>query len=104
MSVAGATGNGAAEAYTANLWGMGLSHVIVEIAEAETVTTVESHICAAATARRRYSAGVEGHITQTRIALEPRKPWSDRRVVDGGQQRRGITGAVGVRPGWRIEA
>jgi hypothetical protein len=27
VSVAGATGNGAAEAYTASLWGMGLSHL-----------------------------------------------------------------------------
>ena len=43
MSVAGATGNGAAEAYTTSLWGVGLSHVITEIAEAETVATVEGY-------------------------------------------------------------
>ena len=74
MSVAGATGNGAAEAYTTSLWGVGLSHVITEIAEAETVATVEGYMCGAAIARHRRSAGVEGHITQARIALEPRKP------------------------------
>ena len=104
MSVAGATGNGAAEAYTTSLWGVGLSHVITEIAEAETVATVEGYMCGADTARRRRSAGVEGHITQARIAPEPRKPWSIRRVVTGGCRRRGTTGAVGMRPGWRIEA
>lgn len=104
MSVAGATGNGAAEAYTTSLWGVGLSHVITEIAEAETVATVEGYMCGAVIARHRRSAGVEGHITQARIALEPRKPWSIRRVVTGGCRRRGTTGAVGMRPGWRIEA
>jgi hypothetical protein len=61
VSVAGATGNGAAEAYTASLWGVGLSHVINEIAEAETVATVEGYMCGAAIARHRRSAGVEGH-------------------------------------------
>ena len=83
---------------------MGLSHVITEIAEAETVATVEGYMCSAAIARHCRSAGVEGHITQARIALEPRKPWSIRRVVTGGCGRRGTTGAVGMRPGWRIEA
>jgi hypothetical protein len=79
-----------------------LSHVIIEIAEAETVATVEGYMCCAVIARRRRSAGVEG--TQARIALEPRKPWSIRRMVLGGCRRRGTTGAVGMRPGWRIEA
>ena len=81
-----------------------MSHVITEIAEAETVSTVEGYMCGAAIARHRRSAGVEGHITQARIALEPRKPWSIHRVVTGGCRRRGTTGAVGMRPGWRIEA
>jgi hypothetical protein len=44
VSVAGATGNGAAEAYPTSLWGVGLSHVITEIAEAETVATVEGYM------------------------------------------------------------
>ena len=104
MSVAGATGNGAAEAYTTSLWGVGLSHVITEIAEAETVATVEGFMSGAAIARHRRFGGVEGHITQARIAVEPRKPWSIRRVVTGGCRRQGTTGAVGMRPGWRIEA
>jgi hypothetical protein len=83
---------------------VGLSHVILEIAEAETVTAVEGHMCGAVIARRRHSAGVEGYITQARIALEPRKPCSFRRVVTGGRQRQGMTGAVDVGSGWRIEA
>jgi hypothetical protein len=49
-----------------------MSHVIREIAEAETVTAVEGHMRGAAIARLLHSAGVDGHITQTRIALEPR--------------------------------
>jgi len=57
-SVAGASGNGAAEAYTASLWGVGLSHVIEQIAEAETVPIVEGHMCGAVIARCRHSAGV----------------------------------------------
>ena len=81
-----------------------MSHAINEIAEAETVSTVEGYMCGAAIARHRRSAGVEGHITQARIALEPRKPWSIRRVVTGGCGRRGTTGAVSMRPGWRIGA
>jgi hypothetical protein len=56
VSVAGATGNGAAEAYTASLWGVGLSHVINEIAEAETVATVEGCMSGAANARLSISA------------------------------------------------
>jgi hypothetical protein len=57
-SVAGASGNGAAEAYTASLQGAGLSHAIEQIAEAETVPIVEGYMCGAVTARRRHSAGV----------------------------------------------
>jgi hypothetical protein len=75
-----------------------------EIAEAETVPTVEGHTCGAAIARRRRSAGVEGHIKQARIAREPRKSCHVPRVVAGGRRRRGITGAVGGTTGWRIEA
>ncbi len=81
-----------------------MSHVIREIAEAETVTAVEGYMCGAVTARRRHSAGVEGHITQARIALEPRKPCFFHRVVAGGRLRQGMTGAVDGEPGWRIEA
>jgi hypothetical protein len=63
---------------------VGLSHVISEIAEAETVTAVEGNMCCAAIARRGRSAGVEGHIMQAWIALEPRKPCFCRQVVAGG--------------------
>ena len=66
-----------------------MSHVITEIAEAETVATVEGYMCGADTARRRRSAGVEGHITQTRIALEPRKPWLIRGMVSAGAGGKG---------------
>jgi len=83
---------------------VGLSHVIDKIAEAETVATVEGHMCGTAIARRRHSAGVEGHITQAWNALEPRKPFSYRRVVTGGYRRRGKTEAVDRGRGWRIEA
>jgi len=103
MSVAGASGNGAAEAYTVSLWGVGMSHVIREIAEAETVTAVEGHMRGAAIARLLHSAGVDGHITQARIALEPRKPCFCRRVVAGGRLWRGLTGAMSGEAGWRIE-
>jgi hypothetical protein len=81
-----------------------LSHEIIEVAEAETVPTVEGHVCGADIARRRHSAGVEGHLTQARIALEPRKPCLIHREVAGGPWRRGKTGAAGGRTGWRIEA
>jgi hypothetical protein len=91
------------EAYTASLWGVGLSHEIVEIAEAETVPTVEGHMHGAVIARRRHSAGVEGHITHARIALEPRKPCIPHREVPGGRQRRGKPGAADAKAGWRIE-
>jgi hypothetical protein len=91
------------EAYTASLWGVGLSHEIVEIAEAETVPTVEGHMPGAVIARRRHSAGVEGHITHARIALEPRKPCIPHREVAGGRQRRGKPGAADAKAGWRIE-
>jgi len=51
-----------------------MSHVIREIAEAETVTAVEGHMRGAAIAGLLHSAGVDGHITQTRIALDPVNP------------------------------
>ena len=66
--------NLAAEAYTVSPWGVGMSHVIREIAEAETVTAVEGHMRGAAIAGLLHSAGVDGHITQTRIALDPVNP------------------------------
>ena len=63
---------------------MGMSHVIREIAEAETVTAVEGHMRGAAIARLLHSAGVDGHITQARIALEPRSPVSAARWLPAG--------------------
>ena len=82
---------------------MGMSHVIREIAEAETVTAVEGHMRGTAIARFLHSAGVDGHITQARIALEPRKPCFRRRVGLGGRLWRGMTGAMSGGAGWRIE-
>jgi hypothetical protein len=41
-------GNDHDEAYTAIEWGVGLSHEIPKIAEAETVTVVEGNMCGAA--------------------------------------------------------
>ena len=83
---------------------MGRSHVILEVAEAETVTAVEGHMRGTAIARFFHSAGVDDHITQARIALEPRKPCFRRRVGFGGRLWRGMTGATGGEAGWRIEA
>ena len=83
---------------------MGMSHVIREIAEAETVTAVEGHMRGAAIARLLHSAGVDGHITQARIALEPRKPCFCRRVVAGGCLWGAMTGVTNGDAGWRIEA
>ena len=82
---------------------MGMSHVIREVAEAETVTAVEGHMRGSAIARFLHSAGVDGHITQARIALEPRKPCFCRRGVAGGRLWRGMTGAMSGEAGWRIE-
>jgi hypothetical protein len=41
-------GDGGREAYTAIVWGVGLSHDIPKIAEAETVTVVEGNMCGTA--------------------------------------------------------
>jgi len=82
---------------------VGRSHVILEVAEAETVTAVEGHMRGTAIARFFHSAGVDGHITQARIALEPRKPCFRRRVGFGGRLWRGMTGAMSGGAGWRIE-
>jgi len=41
-------GDGGREAYTAIVWGVGLSHEIPKIAEAETVTVVEGNMCGTA--------------------------------------------------------
>src|SRR5208283_1411119 len=88
-------GNGASEAYTVSLWGVGMSHVILEVAEAETVTAVEGRMRGSANARFLHSAGVDGHITPARIAVERRKPCFRRRVGVGGRLWRGMTGAMG---------
>jgi hypothetical protein len=50
-----------------------LSHEISNIAEAETVGTVEGNMGGIAYARCRRSAGVEGHITSERNASEPER-------------------------------
>ena len=45
-------GDDLGEAYTAIVWGVGLSHEIPKIAEAEAFTVVEGNMCGAAYARR----------------------------------------------------
>lgn len=84
------------------MWGVGLSHVILTIAEAETVVNVESSMKAIAKARWPQSAGVEGHITDERISLEPRKPRRGLRLVTEGGVRQGATGVWHrTEAGWR---
>jgi hypothetical protein len=84
------------------MWGVGLSHEIYKIAEAETVLIVESSMKAIDKARWPHSAGVEGHITDERISLEPRKPRRGLRLVTEGGVRQGTT-VVWCRAeaGWR---
>ena len=67
------------------------------------MTAVEGHMRGAAIARLLHSAGVDGHITQAGIALEPRKPCFGRRGGLGGRLWRGMTGAMSGEAGWRIE-
>jgi hypothetical protein len=84
------------------MWGVGLSHEIHTIAEAETVLNVESSMQAIDKARWLHSAGVEGHITHERIALEPRKPRRGLRPVTEGGVRQGTTGVWRrAEAGWR---
>jgi hypothetical protein len=73
------------------MWGVGLSHEISTIAEAEAVRCVEGSMQAIVKARWLHSAGVEGHITDERISLEPRKPRRDLRLVTEGGVRQGTT-------------
>lgn len=84
------------------MWGVGLSHVIFTIAKAETVVNVESNMKAIAKARWPHFAGVEGHITDERISLEPRKPRRGLRLVTEGGVRQGTTGVWHrTEAGWR---
>ena len=81
---------------------MGLSHEMFPIAEAETVLYVEGSMQAIVNARWSYSAGVEGHITDERISLEPRKPRRGLRLVTEGGIRQGTTGVWHrAEAGWR---
>jgi len=88
----GRHGNVGSEAWTAVMWGVGLSHEILTIAEAETVLIVESSMQAIDKARWPHSTGVEGHITDERISLEPRKFRQGLRLVTEGGVRQGTTG------------
>jgi hypothetical protein len=79
-----------------------LSHEISTIAEAEAVRCVEGSMQAIVKARWLHSAGVEGHITDERISLEPREPRRDLRLVTEGGVRQGTTGVWHrVEAGWR---
>ena len=81
---------------------MGLSHEMFPIAEAETVLYVEGSMQAIVNARWSHSAGVEGHITDERISLEPRKPRRGLRLVTEGGIRQGTTGVWHrAEAGWR---
>jgi hypothetical protein len=55
-----------AEAYTVSLWGVGMSHVIREIAEAETVTAVEGHMRGAAIMLQRSPRNLRERIGQVK--------------------------------------
>ena len=59
------------EAYTAIMRGVGLSHEIPNVAEAEAVTLVEGKMCGAVMRGAGRSAGVEGHFTSERNTSEP---------------------------------
>ena len=81
---------------------MGLSHEMFPIAEAETVLYVEGSMQAIVNARWLHSAGVEGHITDERMSLEPRKPRRGLRLVTEGGIRQGTTGVWHrAEAGWR---
>jgi hypothetical protein len=72
------------------------------IAEAETVLYVEGSMQAIVNARWFHSAGVEGHITDEWISLEPRKPRRGLRLVTEGGIRQGTTGVWHrAEAGWR---
>jgi len=84
------------------MWGVGLSHEIGNIVEAETVLNVEGSMQAIVKARWFHSAGVEGHITDERMSLEPRKPRRGLRLVTEGGVRQGTTRAWHrAEAGWR---
>jgi hypothetical protein len=84
------------------MWGVGLSHEIGNIAEAETVLNVEGSMQAIVKARWLHSVGVEGHITDERMSLEPRKPRRGLRLVTEGGVRQGTTGVwFRAEAGWR---
>jgi hypothetical protein len=84
------------------MWGVGLSHEISTIAEAEAVRYVEGSMLAIVKARWLHSAGVKGHITDERISLEPRKPRRGLRLVTEGGVRQGTTGVWHrAEAGWR---
>ena len=79
-----------------------MSHEMFPIAEAETVLYVEGSMQAIVNARWSHSAGVEGHITDERISLEPRKPRRGLRLVTEGGIRQGTTGVWHrAEAGWR---
>ena len=81
-----------------------MSHVIEDVAEAETVSVSEGSMSNAVTSRRYHSAGVDEHITCKRTTLEPRKPHLVLRLVNGGSARQGKTGALCyAESGWRTE-
>jgi hypothetical protein len=84
------------------MWGVGLSHKISTIAEAEAVRCLEGSMQAIVKARWFHSAGVEGHITDERISLEPRKPRRGLLLVTGGGIRQVTTGVWHrAEAGWR---
>ena len=98
-------GNGAAEAYTAIMQGMGLSHVITQVAEAEPVRYGEGNTNGADT---RGAAALPGSEAISRMKGTRRNlgsPVGASGVVAGGSSQQGTTGAAGCAvTGWRIGA
>jgi hypothetical protein len=60
-----AVGDGGREAYTAVMWGVGMSHEIQNIVGAETVSTVEGNMCGTAMGDPAFDLG--GVATPARI-------------------------------------
>ena len=92
------------EAYTAILWGVGLSHEILEVAGAEAVATAEGNMCGAvmrgtvalpgseATSRKKGTRRNLGDLLSPGVVPTPGPGWEARMSVAGQEGRRSRTG------------